>query len=60
MLQQSSVASHVPAVKASALLQAAFAVLLGVMLVGFTGFAHVEAVHNAAHDTRHASGFPCH
>ena len=30
-----------------------------VMLYG-VGFAATPAVHNAAHDTRHATGFPCH
>ena len=37
-------------------------VLLGfgaVMLYG-VGFSKVSAMHNAAHDTRHATGFPCH
>ena len=39
--------------------------LLGVMALGFvivfgTGFLNTDAVHNAAHDTRHAEGFPCH
>jgi len=28
--------------------------------VYFAGFSHLEAVHNAAHDTRHSAGFPCH
>ncbi|WP_205547668.1 CbtB domain-containing protein, partial [Pseudomonas carnis] len=23
-------------------------------------FSHIEAVHNAAHDTRHSAAFPCH
>ena len=30
-----------------------------VMLYG-VGFSTTSAVHNAAHDTRHATGFPCH
>ena len=34
--------------------------LLGLSLVYFAGFSHIEAVHNAAHDTRHSSAFPCH
>ncbi|MGA3802363.1 CbtB domain-containing protein [Pseudomonas fluorescens] len=34
--------------------------ILGVCLVYFAGFSHIEAVHNAAHDTRHSSAFPCH
>jgi cobalt transporter subunit CbtB len=36
------------------------ATLLGVCLVYFAGFSHIEAVHNAAHDTRHSAAFPCH
>lgn len=45
---------------AAKLLQAAFAVCLGLMTVGLVGFSHVEIIHNAAHDTRHANAFPCH
>ncbi len=36
------------------------AVLLGSLLVLTVGFAPVDAVHNAAHDTRHSADFPCH
>ena len=36
------------------------AAVLGVLLVYFAGFSHIEAVHNAAHDTRHSAAFPCH
>ena len=43
-------------VVASALVVAA----LGVTLLWGVGFSHIEAVHNAAHDTRHSNGFPCH
>ncbi|MCF3627643.1 CbtB domain-containing protein [Thalassospiraceae bacterium LMO-SO8] len=39
---------------------AALALLFGVFLLFGTGFAHPEAIHNAAHDTRHAFAFPCH
>ncbi|BAN46389.1 CbtB domain-containing protein [Metapseudomonas resinovorans] len=34
--------------------------LIGLALVYFAGFSHIEAVHNAAHDTRHSAAFPCH
>lgn len=34
--------------------------LLGLFVVGFVGFSHINAVHNAAHDTRHSLAFPCH
>jgi cobalt transporter subunit CbtB len=33
---------------------------MGLSLVYFAGFSHLDLVHNAAHDTRHSSGFPCH
>ena len=46
--------------KASAVVQAVAAMLLGTLVVGMAGFSHLDAVHNAAHDTRHANGFPCH
>ncbi|HQZ14061.1 MAG TPA: CbtB domain-containing protein [Devosia sp.] len=36
------------------------ALFLGLVLVGGVGFANDMAVHNGAHDTRHALGFPCH
>ncbi|MCT8962750.1 CbtB-domain containing protein [Pseudomonas veronii] len=35
-------------------------ILLGLSLVYFAGFSHLDLVHNAAHDTRHSAGFPCH
>ena len=47
------------AVAAPRVLQAAMAVCLGLFVVGFVGFSHLEIVHNAAHDTRHANAFPC-
>jgi cobalt transporter subunit CbtB len=37
-----------------------FALFLGLVLVGGVGFAGDMAIHNGAHDTRHALGFPCH
>jgi cobalt transporter subunit CbtB len=33
---------------------------LGLALVLISGFAGTPIVHNATHDTRHATGFPCH
>jgi cobalt transporter subunit CbtB len=46
--------------QASKSLQAIIAICLGLIIVGFVGFSHIDVVHNAAHDTRHANGFPCH
>jgi cobalt transporter subunit CbtB len=36
------------------------AILLGAFLLLGVGFAHPDAIHNAAHDGRHAVSFPCH
>ena len=46
--------------KANTTVQAVFAMLLGALVIGVAGFSHIEVVHNAAHDTRHSTGFPCH
>lgn len=49
------------ALPAQARLAAAFAAFtLGALIVFTVGFAGAEVLHNAAHDTRHATGFPCH
>ena len=42
------------------LIAGALALLIGLTLIGGVGFASDMAVHNGAHDTRHAIGFPCH
>jgi cobalt transporter subunit CbtB len=41
-------------------LAAAMASLLGTFLLWGVGFSHSDLLHNAAHDTRHSIGFPCH
>jgi cobalt transporter subunit CbtB len=33
---------------------------IGAVIIFGAGLASSEVVHNAAHDTRHAIGFPCH
>lgn len=45
---------------ASRLAPPLFAALIGIFIVGFVGFSHMDVVHNAAHDARHANAFPCH
>jgi cobalt transporter subunit CbtB len=44
----------------STVMQAVFVALLGGTIVFLSGFAHSETLHDAAHDVRHATGFPCH
>lgn len=36
------------------------ALFLGTFLIMGVGFAGDQRMHNGAHDSRHASGFPCH
>ncbi len=45
---------------ASRIAQLAIAGVLGLFIVGFVGFSHLEIVHNAGHDYRHSMNFPCH
>ncbi len=42
------------------LIAGSLALFLGLSLIVGTGFAQNLALHNGAHDTRHAIGFPCH
>ena len=48
------------AVSSNVIAQAVLAMTLGLFVVGVVGFSHISAVHNAAHDIRHANAFPCH
>lgn len=36
------------------------AMAVGALFIYLIGFSHIEVVHNAAHDTRHSTAFPCH
>ena len=44
----------------TALLSALFVALLGTSTLFLAGFAHSQTLHDAAHDVRHSTGFPCH
>jgi cobalt transporter subunit CbtB len=59
---QQSQTTHLPAtaVGSNVIAQAVLAMALGLFIVGVVGFSHISAVHNAAHDVRHANAFPCH
>lgn len=46
--------------KTNALMSVLFVALLGASTVFVTGFAQAQSLHDAAHDVRHSSGFPCH
>jgi cobalt transporter subunit CbtB len=59
---QHSQTAHAPTttVDSNITAQAVLAMALGLFIVGVVGFSHISAVHNAAHDVRHANAFPCH
>jgi cobalt transporter subunit CbtB len=44
----------------SAILSALFVAVLGGTMLFAAGFAQSATLHDAAHDVRHATGFPCH
>jgi cobalt transporter subunit CbtB len=54
--------ANLPAIAAGSgiIAEAVLAMALGLFIVGVVGFSHISAVHNAAHDVRHANAFPCH
>lgn len=37
-----------------------FAAVLGLGIIAVTGHVQASTLHDAAHDVRHATGFPCH
>jgi len=42
------------------ILAIAVSAFIGLAIVVLAGHAQTAAVHDAAHDMRHATGFPCH
>ncbi|MCF1710210.1 CbtB-domain containing protein [Tabrizicola sp. J26] len=44
----------------SALMAILFVTVLGASSVFLTGLAQSQTLHDAAHDVRHTTGFPCH
>ncbi len=46
--------------RSSVLAQTLFVALVGLTLVFAAGFAQSQGLHDAAHDMRHSTGFPCH
>lgn len=48
------------AARSSVLVQALFVALIGGMVIFAAGLAQSATLHDAAHDMRHGTGFPCH
>jgi|TARA_Y100000588_G_C13752802_1_gene710465 cobalt transporter subunit CbtB len=60
MAQQNNQTLGTIGVKTQVAAPALLALLLGAFLIIGTGFAHSDAIHSAAHDSRHSFAFPCH
>jgi cobalt transporter subunit CbtB len=54
------ISSALPATIGERQLTGVLVLAFGLLLLAGAGFAGSDYVHNAAHDTRHAIGFPCH
>ena len=46
--------------RSETMIAAVLGLVVGTFLILGVGFAHPETIHNAAHDTRHTTAFPCH
>ncbi|MGO9602411.1 MAG: CbtB domain-containing protein [Candidatus Binataceae bacterium] len=44
----------------NAIVAAMVGIALGATILFVVGFSHSDLIHAAAHDVRHATGFPCH
>jgi cobalt transporter subunit CbtB len=51
---------QVSTTRSTPLVQILAAMTVGVVLVFASGFAQSQTLHDAAHDMRHSTGFPCH
>ena len=57
---QAKVATQPQARVTSNILAIAFAAVAGLGLITIAGHVQATGLHDAAHDVRHATGFPCH
>lgn len=55
-----SIATPIASTILGARLPTLIVLALGITIIATIGFAGSEMLHGAAHDLRHASGFPCH
>lgn len=48
------------AISTTPMIATIFAAVIGLGIIAVTGHVQAAALHDAAHDVRHATGFPCH
>ncbi|MBH67325.1 MAG: cobalt transporter [Rhodospirillaceae bacterium] len=46
--------------RSETVIAAILGILFGTFLILGVGFTNSDTIHNAAHDTRHSTAFPCH
>lgn len=60
MKTQAQAAVKPQALISSNVLAIAFAAFVGLGMITIAGHVQATTLHDAAHDVRHATGFPCH
>lgn len=55
-----NVINQTAAKSASGIVSIVFVALIGATVLFVAGHAQSATLHDAAHDVRHATGFPCH
>lgn len=60
MKRMTTIAKTRASEKTTALLSVLGMALLGLTIMFAAGHAQTATLHDAAHDVRHATGFPCH
>lgn len=58
--KQMNATTHSAAKTSTGLLSILFVALVGATVLFVAGHAQSATLHDAAHDMRHATGFPCH
>lgn len=55
-----SKAAAAPQSRTGSTVAVAFAALVGIAIFSVAGHVQAATLHDAAHDVRHTTGFPCH
>ena len=58
--QMNATTTSTRAISISTFAAGIFAMIIGLGVITLAGHVQAAALHDAAHDVRHATGFPCH
>lgn len=59
-IEMNATATQMPTTRVTGVSASIFAMVIGIAIIAITGYLQSDALHAAAHDVRHATGFPCH